>query len=399
MKRPKFLFILFAGIIFCSLSNAQTKSELDEISHLRQQLEKHRKLAANNSDAYSYRVVETLIELGYLHIEREEFWEALPVFEEILELSSNHQTGGIHVDESTIKESLAEILEGIGNQYADSEDYNTAERYYLRSLAISEKLAKEHPTAYLLDVSRLLGNIGNIYHYRKKYRNAEKYYQRSLQIHEQLAKEQPEKSLTRLSNMSVALTNIGNNYDEREKYRRAEMYYLRSLQIREQLAKEQPDKYLPRLATLLENIGHSLIAQRKYAEAIRQYQRRLQICEQLAKEDAGAHLPLLALAYGNLSWGYLFVNESRQSETAAHRALELDATQTWVKVNLAHAMLFQNRFSEADELYRELSQIIEANQKTFTPTILDDLKVLKRENAIPKNLKSDVKKIKKQNRK
>jgi len=107
------------------------------------------------------------------------------------------------------------------------------------------------------------------------------------------------------------------------------------------------------------------------------------------------YLPRLANNHGSLSWNYLFIKEYTQSEQSARRALELDSSQTWIQVNLAHALLFQNRFSEAEKIYKELSQTIIKDNETYTQTLLKDFDDLEKAGLIPEKHKADVEKIKK----
>jgi tetratricopeptide (TPR) repeat protein len=103
----------------------------------------------------------------------------------------------------------------------------------------------------------------------------------------------------------------------------------------------------------------------------------------------------VARTLGTLSWNYLFIKDYKQSEQSARQALKLDNTQTWVKVNLAHALLFQNRFSEAEKIYKELSQTIMKGDGTYTQTLLIDLEELERAGVIPEKCKASVEKIRK----
>ena len=99
----------------------------------------------------------------------------------------------------------------------------------------------------------------------------------------------------------------------------------------------------------------------------------------------------MAKGQGDLSWYYLFIKDYAQSEQSARKALELDNSQEWVKINLAHALLFQNRFSEAEKIYRELSQ---ANgQELYTQIILNDLEELEEADLILEKYKANVEKI------
>ena len=85
-----------------------------------------------------------------------------------------------------------------------------------------------------------------------------------------------------------------------------------------------------------------------------------------------------ASSYGSLSWYLLFEMQYSTAEKAARKALELDNKILWVKTNLAHALLFQNMFTEAERIYRELSQTIYQNNKTYSQTLLDDFKELEK---------------------
>jgi len=108
---------------------------------------------------------------------------------------------------------------------------------------------------------------------------------------------------------------------------------------------------------------------------------------------AKVYVPLLAMNYGNLSWYYLCIKEFTQSEQAARQALQLDASQTWVKVNLANALLFQNRFSETEIIYRELMQNEE--NENLIKDLWDDLEKLEKEGVIPENQKDNVEIVRK----
>jgi hypothetical protein len=57
-------------------------------------------------------------------------------------------------------------------------------------------------------------------------------------------------------------------------------------------------------------------------------------------------------------------------------------------------LLFQNRFSEAEKIYKELSQI-KKNNETYVQLLLEDFKELEKAGAVPERHKVDVEKIRK----
>ena len=104
---------------------------------------------------------------------------------------------------------------------------------------------------------------------------------------------------------------------------------------------------------------------------------------------------MLARRYTAFSWNYLFVNDYAQSEQFARKSLELDSTYAVAKTNLAHALLFQNRFSEAEAVYKELSKTLYKTNETYTKALLIDFDDLEKMGAIPEKHKDDVEKIRK----
>jgi len=103
----------------------------------------------------------------------------------------------------------------------------------------------------------------------------------------------------------------------------------------------------------------------------------------------------VARTLGTLSWHYLFIKDYKKSEQSAREALKLDNTQTWIKTNLAHALLFQNQFSKAEKIYKELSQIKRSENVTYKRVLLEDLAALEKKGVIPEKQKNNVETIRK----
>ncbi|MTK53112.1 ATP-binding protein [Paludibacter sp.] len=83
---------------------------------------------------------------------------------------------------------------------------------------------------------------------------------------------------------------------------------------------------------------------------------------------------------GNLSWYQLFEKSFSKVEKNAILALKLDPTQTWIKTNLAHALLFQNKYKDAKKIYLELKNqpYPPKPSKTFNYYILRDFDELEK---------------------
>jgi hypothetical protein len=101
----------------------------------------------------------------------------------------------------------------------------------------------------------------------------------------------------------------------------------------------------------------------------------------------------IAQHFTSISYYYLFIHDFIQSEQSAYKALELDSTYLLPKTNLAHALLFQNRFSEAETICKELSQTIYQDNETYTQALLNDFAELEKAGIISEKHKADVEKI------
>jgi|GEM_PF-6050541 len=148
--------------------------------------------------------------------------------------------------------------------------------------------------------------------------------------------------------------------------------------------------------------GECKITKEEIMAEFKEVQKRISEIEQLTnakKEETENDSPvnyqnLLAQHYCSLSWYYLFTKDYVQSEQTARKALDLDSFYLSPKTNLAHALLFQNRFSEAEPIYKELSQTIYQDNETYSKALLNDFDELEKAGAIPEVNRADVEKIK-----
>lgn len=92
--------------------------------------------------------------------------------------------------------------------------------------------------------------------------------------------------------------------------------------------------------------------------------------------------------YGNLTWYSVLTKRFVDAENAARRALAIDKTQTFVKVALAHSLLLQDKYSEAEQFYLELKPLrnLESN-RPYRDIFLEDFKTLERKGIVHKDIK------------
>jgi tetratricopeptide (TPR) repeat protein len=244
---------------------------------------------------------------------------------------------------------------------------------------------------YLPDLASILNNIGADYSDQHEYVRAGEYYHRCLEILEQLVQENPKVYLPYLA---MILYNIGSNYRSLNEYFKAKEYFQKCIEIWEQLYNDNPAVYAVNFYNILVNLSTAYSKIADYPSAIQYQSYSLDLLNR-HREQFQQYNSKLGSICGNLSWYYFFTREYALSEQSALKGLETDSSQVWIKTNLAHSLLFQNRFAEAEAMYKELSQTIHTDNETFTQTILGDFDALEEAGAIPAERKADVEKIRK----
>ena len=87
----------------------------------------------------------------------------------------------------------------------------------------------------------------------------------------------------------------------------------------------------------------------------------------------------LAQTCGNQSWYALFIKKFKEAEKAGRRGLELDASQVYIKTNIGHALLFQDKYDEALKVYQDYADDLQNRQdKTNVEVLIEDFDALEK---------------------
>ena len=349
-------------------------------------LEIRRKLAVENPKTYLPDVAKTLNFLGVLHDDIYEYIKASEEYEEALKIRRQLAAE----NPKTYLPNVAESLNNLGVLHYNIHEYPKALKEYEEALEICRKYAANNPTTYLPDVATALNNLGCLHRNTHEYSKALKEYEEALEIRRTLAIENPK---TYLPHLAEIVYNLGILHDNVHEYPKALKKYEEALEIYRQLAADNPKTYLFYLAISLNNLGVVHAHLHEYPQASKEYEKALEIYRQLAADNPKMYSKSVGMALTNLSWCYLITKEYSKSEQSARQAMELG--RKLGKPMLAYALLFQNRFSEAEVIYKELSQTIYENNETHTQLFLDDLEELEEMGVIPEECKDNVEKIRK----
>jgi len=342
-----------------------------------------RMLANENPETYIQDVAATLNNLANLHYDTKEYEKATEEFEEALKLYRKL----VKETPNTYFPFLATTLNNFGNLHYSLDEYSTAFEEYEEAFKILTKLAEVNPKAYLPDVAMTLNNLATLHSSVNEFKKALEEFGEALKNYKKLAVENPK---IYLPDVAMTLFNLAILNLETEQYALALDIFEEARTIYSVLADETPKAYLSYVLTILNNVTNTYDNLKDYPSAIKS----IHIWNEwlLKYKEIINYETALARNYNSLSWYYLLTKEFGKAEQFARSALKLNSASLAI-TNLAHALLFQNRFSEAEKIYKELSQTIYRNDVTYSETLLEDLDTFEEEAVIPAERKGDVEKI------
>ena len=341
----------------------------------------YEKLNIENPKTYLIDVARTLNNLANLHLDMKEYSKSLEKYDKALGFfhtlaAENPQNYAVY---------FAQIYNNSARVHQAVKEYPKALESYEEALKIRRKLAQDNPKAYLADLAQTLNNLANLHSDMEQYSKAMEEYEEALKIRYLLAEENPKAYVVTVAH---TLNNLAILHLENDEYPKALEKMEDALKIYQNLAKENPTAYLYYMAIICRNLAELYQDMKEYPNALEKYKESLKNYNELADKTPKIYLKDIVEVLSNLSWCYILVKEYIQAEQSAREALELDNTQTEVKIYLAHALLFQNRFPEAEKIYKELSQVSDMGK-----LLLESFDELEKAAAIPEEHKADVDKI------
>ena len=205
------------------------------------------------------------------------------------------------IDGLSAKEK-ATTLNNLAGLYKSQGLYERAEPLYLRALAISEALGKNHP-----DVATILNGLAGLYQSQGLYERAVPFCLRALAINEALGKNH--------LHVATTLNNLAVLYESQGLYERAVPLCLRALAISE--AAQGKDH--PGVAAILDNLAGLYESQGLYDQAVSHCLRALRIRETLL----GRNHPNVANSLNNLAGLYQRQGLYERAEPLYLRALSI----------------------------------------------------------------------------
>jgi len=207
----------------------------------------------------------------------------------------------------------------------------------------------------------------------------------SIGILRELRRRMPKES--KLGVLSGTLVTWADLLNARSKAKEPEELLREDLEIRRAIMSNQHKNLDAKgdVAFVLQRLASCVFDQRRYAESLQLARERLQLRREFYSElpDAFSSERLVS-ALGSMSFYLLFERSPDTSLPArpdevlqlAREALELDPSQSWIRTNQAHGLLFSGRYDEAVEVYTKYSQE-KHGDKTLGHEMLEDFNLLR----------------------
>ncbi|MEM9931282.1 MAG: tetratricopeptide repeat protein, partial [Bacteroidota bacterium] len=183
-----------------------------------------------------------------------------------------------HQQEST----KATLLNNLGNQLKNNNQYPQSELAYLEALGIRKRLAQPNPERYEPDVAATQNNLGIMYRNLDAYDKSELAYLEALEIYRRLAQFNPERYEPYVA---TTQNNLGVMYSDLNAYDKSELAYLEALGIRKRLAHSNPERYEPDVAMTQNNLGVMYSDLNAYDKSELAYLEALGIRKRLAQSN------------------------------------------------------------------------------------------------------------------
>ncbi|MDX2248673.1 MAG: tetratricopeptide repeat protein [Bacteroidia bacterium] len=409
-----------------------------------------RKLAETNPEVYLLRVALMLNNIGAALTDQNNYARGVPAYEEALKISRNLA----ETNESVYLPYAAAILNNLGNALTDQNNYARGIPAYEEALKIRRDLAETNPEVYLQGVAGTLNNLGYALMDQHDYSRAIPDFQEALIIYRNLAESNPE---VYLDEVARTLNNLGKSLFQQGKMEEARLYAQEAADIRSRFAQQEVSVFGVETAASLSLLGQIYDQTRQvssrdscwhaaqqwldrspetagkeevqntlnqlrqaasqppqqeedpltkmrstiqeitsYAEKVRLQQVLIEYVQTDSDQETGQVRTLLSQQYGNLSWYALFTQDYSLAESSARKALELDSEAQFAYTNLAHALLFQGKYKEAEAIYQRFAgQPYPDDSRTWSEVFLSDLAELEAADAIPAERMKDVEQIRK----
>jgi tetratricopeptide (TPR) repeat protein len=332
---------------------------------------------------YNSYLAETLIEMANCHGNLRNYNECESNLKEAVEIYRDLIKNNPTLDFETY---LAKATKELALLYYQTQNYEESELLLLESLETCRRLNLDETDDYKPLVATIKNTLAKIYGITNRNQESEKMFQESIAIDRYLTENISDSFEPALA---IDLLDYAQLKTAENHFKEAIALVEECLDIMERIIKNKSDSFVVSIIAdhiiALQLAGELYSNTMEYQKASHYYQDAIALLrnknDQFYQED-------LVNALGNLSYCSLYIHDFGNAEQYAYEALTIDPSQQWIFTNLAAALLFQGKYDEAEEIYRNMKKELKEN-------FLQDFIDYEAAGVIPKERKADAERIKK----
>lgn len=249
---------------------------------------------------------------------------------------------------------LARLLTAYANFKKDHGDSQTAKIYFLDALTIGESLMKVNPLVYSEVYASTLSNLASLEDDLNELEQAMEHYQMALKAFRELAGYSPG-----AYNLSLAITlhNMAFLFRKMKQYEKASACYDESAQFLREEVKTNPEEGNGALVSSLVSHANMMYEAGDTGRAAQYSIEAMALVDKLVAESPDQYTHWAGHIYHRFSWTQIQNRQFWLAESFARRGFATDSSQILINTNLALALLFQDRYTEALQIYLKYQDV------------------------------------------
>jgi tetratricopeptide (TPR) repeat protein len=274
--------------------------------------------------------------------------------------------------------ALADAHTEIGTFYARQKSFVRADSFYQIALKSYKDLKDSLLEPKIADIQYY---IGLLHFNNKNYIKSDSALNAALTIFQRAAKITPRAHIAHVGNVQNDLARL---YKAQQNFAKADSMYSFVLALREKDTSMVGQQVLQETWKDMANLYLEMADfEVKNADKVPPLQKAVGFCDKLyqkeIKNPSSTYVKQYAQIYGLLGVCQLFAKNFPAAESATRKALQLDEKQRWATSNLAHALLLQGNYEEAEKIYKSLRNKKDEKGRFYKEIFLENLKDLEQE--------------------
>ncbi len=363
------------GLLYLS---SQRFSESEQM--YKESIKIRKQMAEMNPAVFEPYLAHTQYNLAIVYHQNNNFAEAELMYKEAIERRKRLAEKNAQAFEPDVAHGYLNLA----HLYFQTQRISEGDSLYMESLKIYKRLAQQIPNVYEPILAQTLQKLADLYINTQRYLESEAMYKESLEIYRRLAEQNPQLNEPIVADLLQNLALICYNT---QRYSESEKINKECLEIRRRFAELQPQDFEPALEQTLLNLFNIYIDTKRYAESEIILNEALGIIRRLAENNPEQYNKFYAIRLNDMSFVSIFMSKYAEAELYIRKALEIDNSEVLMYSNLATALLFQGKYEQAEQIYRQYKEELK-------DAFMSDFEAFEKANVIPKEYYEDVEKIK-----